>query len=89
MDDEDGYFGERVAATYDDSSEGMFDPAVVDTVAGVLAGLAGPGGLWSLASGPAASRCRWLAAASRYTASTCPVRWWPGCGPSPAATPSA
>ena len=43
MDDEDGYFGERVAATYDDSSEGMFDPAVVDTVAGVLAGLAGRG----------------------------------------------
>jgi SAM-dependent methyltransferase len=43
MDDEDGYFPERVAATYDDSSEGMFDPAVVDTVAGVLAGLAGRG----------------------------------------------
>jgi SAM-dependent methyltransferase len=43
MDDEDGYFPERVAATYDESSEGMFDPAVVDTVAGVLAGLAGRG----------------------------------------------
>ena len=43
MDDEDGYFPERVAATYDDSSEGMFDPAAVDTVAGVLAGLAGRG----------------------------------------------
>jgi SAM-dependent methyltransferase len=43
MDDEDGYFPERVAATYDDSSEGMFDPAVLDTVAGVLAGLAGRG----------------------------------------------
>jgi SAM-dependent methyltransferase len=43
MDDEDGYFPERVAATYDDSSEGMFNPAVVDTVAGVLAGLAGRG----------------------------------------------
>ena len=39
MDDEDGYFPERVAATYDDSSEGMFNPAVVDTVAGVLAGM--------------------------------------------------
>jgi hypothetical protein len=25
--DEDGYFGERVGAAYDDSSEGMFDPA--------------------------------------------------------------
>jgi len=43
MDDEDGYFGERVAATYDDSSEGMFDPALVEVVAGVLAGLAGGG----------------------------------------------
>ena len=27
MDDEDGYFPERIAATYDDSSDGMFDPA--------------------------------------------------------------
>ena len=43
MGDEDGYFGERVAASYDDSSEGMFDPALVDTVADVLAGLAGGG----------------------------------------------
>ena len=43
MDDADGYFPERVAATYDDSSEGMFDPAFIDTVAGVLAGLAGVG----------------------------------------------
>ena len=43
MDDADGYFPERVAATYDDSSEGMFDPASIDTVAGVLAGLAGGG----------------------------------------------
>ena len=43
MEDEDGYFGERVAATYDDSSEDMFDPAVVAVVADVLAGLAGAG----------------------------------------------
>jgi len=43
MDDKDGYFPERVAATYDDSSEGMFDPAFVDTVARVLAGLADGG----------------------------------------------
>jgi SAM-dependent methyltransferase len=42
MDDDDGYFGEPIAATYD-SSEGMFDPALVDTVADVLAGLAGGG----------------------------------------------
>jgi SAM-dependent methyltransferase len=42
MDDDDGYFGERIAATYD-SADGMFDPALVDTVADVLAGLAGGG----------------------------------------------
>jgi SAM-dependent methyltransferase len=43
MDDEDGYFGERVAASYDDPSDDMFNPALVDTVAEVLAGLAGGG----------------------------------------------
>jgi SAM-dependent methyltransferase len=42
MDDEDGYFGERVAASYDDSSE-VFGPGAVDAVADVLAGLAGGG----------------------------------------------
>ena len=52
MDDADGYFPERVAATYDDSSEGMFDPVFTDTVAEVLAGLAA-GGPWSWPSGPA------------------------------------
>jgi SAM-dependent methyltransferase len=43
MDEEDGYFGERVAATYDDSSAEMFQPGVVDAVAEVLAELAGGG----------------------------------------------
>ena len=43
MDDEDGYFGERVAARYDESSADMFEPSAVDAVAGVLAGLAGGG----------------------------------------------
>ena len=43
MDDEDGYFGESVAASYDDPSDDMFNPALVDTVADVLAGLAGGG----------------------------------------------
>ena len=43
MDGDDGYFPERVAATYDDSSEGMFDPALADTVADVLASLAAGG----------------------------------------------
>lgn len=43
MDDADGYFGERVAATYDDPSSEMFDPAVIEVTVDVLAGLAGSG----------------------------------------------
>src|SRR4030088_581608 len=38
MDDEDGYFGERVAARDDESSADMFEPGVVDAVADGLAG---------------------------------------------------
>jgi hypothetical protein len=41
--DEDGYFGEQVAATYDDPDSEMFSPAAVDAVADVLAELAGGG----------------------------------------------
>jgi hypothetical protein len=58
MDDRDGYFGEGVAARYDESCADMFEPGVVDTVVEVLAGLAGGGRLWSWAS-----HCRWRAAA--------------------------
>jgi SAM-dependent methyltransferase len=43
MGEEDGYFGERVAATYDDPSSDMFQPGAVDAVADVLAELAGGG----------------------------------------------
>ena len=43
MDDEDGHFGERIAATYDEASADMFEPGVVDAAVGVLAGLAGGG----------------------------------------------
>jgi SAM-dependent methyltransferase len=43
VDHEDGYFGERVAATYDESSAEMFEPGVVDAAVDVLAGLAGRG----------------------------------------------
>ena len=39
MEDEDGYFGERVAATYDGTS-GVFGPGTVEATAGVLAALA-------------------------------------------------
>ena len=40
---DDGYFDERVAARYDDSSAEMFDPAVVDPVVDLLVELAGHG----------------------------------------------
>jgi SAM-dependent methyltransferase len=42
-DDADGYFGEDVAAIYDDGFEGQFDPAVIETTADALAELAGGG----------------------------------------------
>ena len=41
--DEDGYFGERVAATYDDPSWEMFAPEVVEPTVDFLAQLAGTG----------------------------------------------
>src|SRR6516164_1964419 len=50
MEDEDGYFGERVAATYDGSA-GVFAPGAVEATAGVLAGLAGGGRALELAIG--------------------------------------
>ena len=43
MQADDGYFDERVAATYDESSAEMFDAAVVDPVVDVLVELAGSG----------------------------------------------
>ena len=43
MDDADGYFGEPVAATYDEESAEMFAPAAVDPAVDLLAGLAGGG----------------------------------------------
>ena len=43
MDDSDGYFGEAVAAKYDESSAEMFDPQVVEPVVDVLAEIAGGG----------------------------------------------
>jgi len=41
--DDDGYFGERVAARYDESSAEMFDSAVVDPVIDFLVEIAGSG----------------------------------------------
>ncbi|MFE7134496.1 class I SAM-dependent DNA methyltransferase [Streptomyces sp. NPDC057638] len=49
MDDQDGYFGERVAAAYDTSSGDMFEPGVIEETVGFLAPLAGGG--WALELG--------------------------------------
>ena len=43
MESGEGYFGERVAASYDEHSAGMFDPAVVGPAVETLAELAGDG----------------------------------------------
>jgi SAM-dependent methyltransferase len=43
MNDPDGYFGERVAARYDESAAEMFQPDVVDPAVDFLAELAGDG----------------------------------------------
>jgi SAM-dependent methyltransferase len=51
MADEDGYFGEGVAATYDEMSSEEFDPAVIERTVDVLAGLAGRGRALELAIG--------------------------------------
>ncbi len=48
---DEGYFGERVAAVYDEDSRTMFDPAVVGPAVDRLAGLAGDGGALEFAVG--------------------------------------
>jgi SAM-dependent methyltransferase len=40
---DDGYFGEEIAATYDEATSGMHDRSVIDAVVDVLADLAGDG----------------------------------------------
>jgi SAM-dependent methyltransferase len=51
VEDPDGYFGERVAAGYDDPSDRMFRPEAIDPAVGLLAGLAGSGPALELAIG--------------------------------------
>jgi SAM-dependent methyltransferase len=48
---DEGYFGERVAAVYDEHSASMFDPAVVEPAVGRLAELAGGGAALEFAIG--------------------------------------
>jgi len=51
VDDPDGYFGERVAASYDDPSDRMFRPEAIDPAVNLLAELAGSGRALELAIG--------------------------------------
>ncbi|WP_282701589.1 class I SAM-dependent methyltransferase [Streptomyces sp. CC219B] len=51
MPDEDGYFGEKIAATYDTSESEMFHLDVVKATVDVLADLAGDGSALELAVG--------------------------------------
>ncbi len=43
MNEEDGYFSERIAARYDESAADMFDPAAVDPVVDFLVEIVGSG----------------------------------------------
>ena len=51
MDDPDGYFGEQIAAAYDDPSDRMFQPEAIDSAVSLLAELAGGGQALELAIG--------------------------------------
>ncbi len=48
---DEGFFGERVAARYDEHSAGMFDPSVVEPAVETLAQLAGDGAALEFAIG--------------------------------------
>ena len=49
--DDDGYFGEPIAARYDDPSDDMFQPEAVDPAVDLLAELAGDGAALELGVG--------------------------------------
>ncbi|MEV0172491.1 class I SAM-dependent methyltransferase [Streptomyces sp. NPDC050803] len=51
MSDADGYFGEKIAAGYDNSESEMFGPDAVNATVDVLAGLAGDGSALELGIG--------------------------------------
>jgi SAM-dependent methyltransferase len=51
VDDPDGYFGEQVAASYDDPSDRMFQPEAIVPAVSLLAELAGSGHALELAIG--------------------------------------
>src|ERR1700737_4623930 len=71
----ENYFGEGVAARYDESAADLFAPAVIDPVVDFLADLAGQASLSSSASAPAGLRYRSRSAGFACRASTSRRRW--------------
>jgi len=51
VDEDDGYFDERVAARYDESAAEMFDPAVIEPVIDLIVEIGGSGGALELGIG--------------------------------------
>jgi hypothetical protein len=86
---DDGYFDERVAARYDESSAEMFAPAAVDPAVDFLVELAGSGRALELRIGRAGSRSRSRSGACRCTGSSCRRRWSRDCAQSRAEMTSA
>jgi hypothetical protein len=86
--DDDGYFDERVAARYDESAAEMFDPALVDPVVELLVELAGSGRALELGIGTGRIALP-LARRGVPVGSSCRRRWPRGCARSRAAKRSA
>ncbi len=78
---DDGYFDERVAATYDESEAELFEVEAVDPVV-EIAEIAGNGQALELGIGTSRIGFRSRGAASQSTGSTCPRPWSRDCASS-------
>ena len=81
MTEDDGYFGEEIAATYDAVTSGMHDQSVINAVIDVLAELAGDGRALEFGVGTGPYRSSARSTRCRRTRHR-PVqgRWSPECG---------
>jgi hypothetical protein len=79
MDHEDGYFGEQVAARYDESSAAMFEPGVVDAVVDVLPRFANRGRALELGIGTGRIALPLARRGVPVHGIECRGRWLPGC----------
>jgi hypothetical protein len=89
MDDPDGYFGEPVAAGYDDPSDRMFQPEAIDPAVSLLAELAGSGRALELAIGTGRIGLPLSRRGVPVHGIEMSRAWWPGCAASQAARLSA